>query len=152
MTPLLALLLVQSGKAPTATIKLAAPTATVGKEIKGTIKLVFPEGLHGYQNPPADEFENPIKVAVVEKTYKLVKVNYPVGTEFKITGAEKASMIYEGEIEIPFTLLATKPAAKNAKDVSFKIDYQLCSASNCWPPASLNIKVPLKVVAAPKKA
>jgi len=152
MTPLLALLLVQSGKAPTATIKLAAPTATVGKEIKGTIKLSFPEGFHGYQNPPADEFENPIKVAVVEKTYKLVKVNYPAGVEFKVVGAEKASLIYEGEIEIPFTLLATKPAAKNAKDVSFKIDYQLCNASSCWPPASLSIKVPLKVLPAAKKA
>jgi len=151
MTPLVALLLLQGGQAPTATIKLSAPTATVGKELKGTIKLSFPLGLHGYQNPPADEFENPIKLSISDKNYKLIKIEYPAGKEFKIQGAEKASLIYEGDIEIPFTLVPTKVQAKNVKAVMLKLGYQLCSSSYCWPPAALTLKAPLKVVAAPKK-
>ena len=145
-------LLMQGGK-PTATIKLTVPTAAVGQAVKGTLTLVLPEGLHGYQNPPADEFENPIKLAVVEKGFRLSKVDYPKGTEMKVAGADKPTMIYEGKVEIPFTVVATKPFPKNSVvNVNFKVEYQLCSMVNCWPPESLIVKAPLKVTAAPKKA
>ncbi|RYG23845.1 hypothetical protein EON82_12720 [bacterium] len=144
--------LVMQGEKPTATVKLAAPTATVGQAVKGTLTLVLPEGLHGYQNPPADEYENPITLRVVEKNFKLGKIEYPKGVELKMDGAEKPTKVYEGTVQIPFTLIATKPLAKGASTVGFKVDYQLCSMSSCWPPSSIVVKAPLKVVPAVKKA
>lgn len=150
---LLTMSLAMQGEKPTATVKLAAPTATVGQAVKGTLTLVLPEGLHGYQNPPADEYENPITLRVVEKNFKLGKIGYPKGVEIKMDGAEKPTKVYEGTIEIPFTLIATKPLPKNTvANVNFKVDYQLCSMSSCWPPSSLVVKAPLKVVPAVKKA
>ena len=149
----LALRLAMQGEKPTATVKLAAATAAVGQPVKGVLTLVLPEGLHGYQNPPADEYENPIKFAVVEKNFKLGKIDYPKGVDLKLDGQDKPSKVYEGTVEIPFTLIATKPFPKNAVvNVNFKVDYQLCSLSNCWPPASMIVKAPLKVVTVLKKA
>lgn len=149
MAPLVFLLALQA-EAPTATVKLATPSAVVGKPIQGVLTLTLPEGQHGYQNPPADQFENPIKLSVADAAFKMVKVSYPKGTPLSMAGADKPSMVYEGTVTIPFTLVATK-LPKGAA-VSFKVDYQLCTMSNCYPPTSLSVKAPLKVAPAPKKA
>ncbi len=144
--PLLALLVLQAEK-PTATITLDAKTVVVGKALKGTLTLTLPEGQHGYQNPPADEFENPITLKVVDKGFKLGKVEYPKGVELTMQGAEKPSKVYEGTIKIPFTLIATKPLPK-LSSIGFSVDYQLCTMNNCYPPSALTLKAPLKVMPA----
>lgn len=146
--PTLALILLAQGEKPTATVKLASATAIVGQPVKGTLTLTIPEGMHGYQNPPADEYENPIKLGIIESGFKLVKVAYPKGASMTMEGAQKPTMVYEGAISIPFTFVATKPAARA---VSFRIDYQLCTASSCFPPSSVVVKTAIKSVAAPKK-
>ena len=145
---LLAFLIVLQGDKPTATIKLDA--VVVGKPVKGVLTLTLPEGQHGYQNPPVDKYENPITLSVKDAGFKLGKVDYPKGVELKMEGAEKASRVYEGTITIPFTLVATKPAA-GLKTVSFKVAYQLCTMSNCYPPSDLVVKAPFKVAPKAKK-
>lgn len=150
---LLACLLAFQMPSPTVTVKLDAASAVVGRPVKGTLTLVLPEGMHGYQNPPADEFENPIKLSVTEIGFKLGKVAYPKGVSLAMAGAEKPSMVYEGTVRIPFTLFAVKPSPKGmTTNVNFKVEYQLCTMQNCYPPSSLIAKAPLKVAPAPKKA
>lgn len=149
---LLAFLVLQCEK-PAATIKLDAPSAVVGKPIHGVLTLTIPAGQHGYQNPPVDPYENPIKLSVIEVGFRLGKVDYPKGTELNVAGAEKPSRVYQGTVTIPFSLVPTKPSPKGAvTNVNFKVDYQLCTMSSCYPPASLVAKAPLKVAAALKKA
>ena len=148
LLPLLALAL--QSESPKATIKLDATTVAVGKPIKGTLTLTLPEGQHGYQNPPADPFENPIRLSVVEVGFKISKVEYPKGIELKMEGAEKPTRVYEGTVQIPFVLTASKiPSKATAIKVNFKVDYQLCTMSNCYPPSSLLVKAPLKVAKKP---
>ncbi len=142
----LPLLLVLLATKPVASVKLDLAAAKVGQTVKGVLTLTLPQGQHGYQNPPADEYENPIRLSLVEVGFKLGKVEYPKGTELKIAGAEKPSMVYEGTVTIPFSLVATKPSPKGATtNVNFKVDYQLCTMSNCYPPTSMVVKAPLKV-------
>lgn len=150
--PLIALLALRAEK-PTATVKLDAKAAAVGQPVKGVLTLVFPQGQHGYQNPPADKFENPITLKVIEAGFKLDKVAYPKGVELKLDGMEKPTKIYEGTIQIPFTLRTTKTLPKGGKvwNVNFQVDYQLCTMTSCFPPSSLVVKAPLQVTAAPKK-
>ena len=155
---LLALTLVQMDEKPTASVKLASGTATVGKPLKGTLTLAFPEGLHGYQNPPSDEFEIPIKITLAESGFKLGQVDYPKGVEMRMEGAEKPTKVYEGTIAIPFILSALPRPRTTPKSqpwdgkLSFKVDYQLCNATSCFPPGSITIRIPLKVAATPVKA
>lgn len=150
--PLLALTLLGfQSEQPTATIKFDATRAVAGKPIKGTLTLTLPEGQHGYQNPPADEFENPITLRVSEKGFKLGKVKYPKGVELKMDGAEKPSLVYEGKVTIPFVLTtALKPKTPTKVNVQFFVDYQLCTMSSCYPPSKLSLKAPLTVSPAAK--
>ena len=150
--PLLALSALLQNERPTAMFRLRTADAVVGKGLEGTLFLTIPEGLHGYQNPPSDEFENPITLRVTGKEFKLFNIRYPTGRDFKMTGAEKPSKVYEGAIEIPFYLIPTKPGRSS---VEFEIAYQFCNATSCFPPDTLRIAFPAKpilVAPAPKKA
>ena len=139
-------LLVLLAAKPVAMVKLDHAAAKVGQTVKGVLTLTLPPGQHGYQNPPADEYENPIRLSVMEIGFKLGKVEYPKGREMKIAGAEKPSKVYEGKVTIPFSLVPTQPSPKGyTTNVNFKVDYQLCTASNCYPPTSMVVKAPLKV-------
>lgn len=144
---LLAFVLVTQTEKPTATVKFDAAVAAVGKPLKGVLTVVLPEGLHGYQNPPAGEYDIPIKLSAADAAVKLTKIDYPKGQSMQIAGGDKPTMVYEGTIKIPFTLVAAKPHAKGVTAVSLKLDYQLCNMQNCFPPASITVKAPLKIVA-----
>lgn len=150
--PILSILaLALQSKQPTVAFRLHTADAVVGKGLSGTLFLTLPEGTHGYQNPPADEFENPIRLRVSGKGFKLYGVRYPRGKEFKVAGAEKVSKVYEGVIEVPFYLVPTAPGSRT---VTFEVDYQLCTEGSCYPPGTLKTVFPVKpfiIAPAPKK-
>ncbi len=141
---LLAFLLAYQSEKPTATVKFDAIAVAVGKPLKGVLTLVLPDGLHGYQNPPAGEFEIPIKLSVADAGYKLAKIDYPKGESMQAPGGDKPTMVYKGTVKIPFTLVVAK-VPKGLSGVSLRLDYQLCTMQNCFPPAFLTVKAPLKI-------
>ena len=148
MIPFVALLLLQN-QAPKVTLDLDSSDAVVGRGLRGTLVVEIPQGLHGYQNPPADEFENPIRVVSADKSFKIYKATYPKGVEFKMASAEKPSMVYEGTVRIPVILIPTAPGDRSLK---LKLEYQFCNANSCFPPDAVDVSMPIKVAPAPKKA
>jgi len=133
----------QGGTPPTATLKFDKPSAVPGATVTGTLTLTFAEGLHGYQNPPSDEFQIPVKIEVVEKGFTLVKASYPKGVDFSMAGETKPAKVYQGKITIPITLkAATKPGTYN---VNIRVNYQECNANSCFPPGVVVVKDALKV-------
>jgi DsbC/DsbD-like thiol-disulfide interchange protein len=150
LLPLLAVATAQGpDEAPTASLKFAKPSATANATVKATLSLTFADGLHGYQNPPAEDYQIPVNVSVVEKGFKLVKVTYPKGSDFTMEGEQKPAKVYEGTVQIPLELKAAAKAG--TYNVTIKVDYQQCNASSCFPPGSITTKAKLVVAAAPKK-
>lgn len=151
MLPLLAAAtaaLAQGGEPPKATLTFDKTSAAAGSVVKGTLTLTFAEGLHGYQNPPSDEFQIPVVVKVVENGFKLTKVSYPKGTDFTMAGEPKPAKVYQGTIKIPIEVqTSTKPANYN---VNVAINYQECNESSCFPPGTVTVKAPLTVTKAAK--
>ena len=132
---------------PKATLKFAKATAAPGEKVKATLTVVFATGLHGYQNPPALDYQIPVSVKVVEKGFTLAKANYPKGVEMTVAG--ELSRVYEGEVTIPLELKAsTKPGNYN---VNVQVNYQQCTESSCYPPNKVVAKAKL-VVKKEKKA
>src|SRR5690348_10112222 len=79
-------------------VKLVLPKeAKPGATVKGTVELTFAEGLHGYQNPPTDEYQIPVKVDAETKGFTL-KATYPKGIMKAIGGDPKPSAVYEGTV------------------------------------------------------
>lgn len=133
----------QGGTPPVATLKFASPSAKPGATVDATLTVSFGAGLHGYQNPPSDEYQIPVKVSIVEAGFKLIKASYPKGVDFMPVGETKPTKVYQGKITIPLKIKAgTKPASYS---VNVKLDYQECNDSACFQPASLIVKGTLVV-------
>ena len=128
-----------------------ATTVDLTKGVKAmvvTVNLTFAEGLHGYQNPPSDPFENPVKISISDKRFKIVKISYPKGVPFKQDDATKGSLVYMGSIAIPVSITVAKGAKiPSSFALPIKISYQQCSGSTCFPPTvtTLNVQVQTKL-------
>lgn len=139
----------QGATAPTVKLQFEKPKAATSSVVKATLTITFAEGLHGYQNPPAGEYEIPVQVSVIEKGFTLVKAAYPAGEEFTMLGADKPTKVYEGKITIPLTIKTS--AAPGTYNVNVKVDFQQCNTGTCFPPDKVVAKAQL-VVAKPTKA
>lgn len=120
------------------TVKVVAPkTIKAGAKAVVTLELAFEPGLHGYANPPSEDYQIPVKVSLgpkVAKSIKIVKVAYPKGTLASMAGEAKPSRVYEGVVKIPVTILVSKSGKYEAPIV---VSYQQCNDENCFPPAKV---------------
>jgi DsbC/DsbD-like thiol-disulfide interchange protein len=116
-------------------MKVTFPKAVkAGSKVKAMVEISFVEGLHGYQNPPSTEWQIPVKLSV-QKTIKVLKVEYPKGVPMKMAGDEKPSAVYEGTIKVPVWIIAPKTVGKNT--IKFILNYQQCNEETCFPPSSI---------------
>jgi DsbC/DsbD-like thiol-disulfide interchange protein len=113
-------------------VKMPVKVGAPGSTLKGKMIVTFAPGWHGYQNPPTNDYEIPLKIETKAPGFVL-KVNYPKGEMKEFAGSKTA--MYEGTVELPFVLkLPKKPGAVGIK---FDVIYQQCNSSSCLPPESL---------------
>jgi DsbC/DsbD-like thiol-disulfide interchange protein len=126
---------------PTVELKLSGKTAPSGGVLKGKVIVTFAPGWHGYQNPPKNDYEIPLKVDSAAKDLK-VKVSYPKGVLKEFQGSK--SLMYEGVVEIPVVVYLPKKIGPYT--VKLDVSYQQCDDSTCLPPGKLSLseKVTLK--------
>lgn len=135
---------------PTVTVSAPPKQVAAGSKITLTVTVTFGPGLHGYQNPPAQDYEIPVTVKIDGKEFKVVKIAYPAGVDTKMGGSEKPTKAYEGAIKIPITL--TAPAKIGAKNLKITVGYQQCDESTCFPPGDISATVKVNVVKKVAKA
>ena len=141
---------VAQGPRATATLRLDKSMVAAGATVTGHVSVTFPDGYHGYQNPPSEEFEIPVKVSLPKgSVFKIVKINYPKGAPMTVPGETKPSAVYSNTIDISVILKA--PAKVGTASLALSLDYQECNASSCLPPDSLPLSTSVKVTAAAKK-
>lgn len=135
---ILALAAAQAPK-PKATLAWSQTAVTGGSNLTGRLTIDLPAGHHAYPNPPAKDYNIPVKVVSDDKTVKMVKVTYPKG-ETKMAGGEMTS-VYEDKVVIPVEVKT--PAAKGKKTIRLKVSYQLCNETSCFPPTSMVVSQPV---------
>ena len=124
---------------PVVTGTLTKTSAQPGEVIDGTLKVVFAEGLHAYQNPQEDETIIPIKLTTT--TGELVEISYPKGEKKVLGGLTQALYVHGGTIEIPFKL--RMPETAGEQEVKIVFSYQQCDEVSCYRPGK--VETPFKV-------
>ncbi len=129
---------------------LSAKTAGPGAKVKGVVKLVFPDGIHAYQNPPSKDYMIPVVVAAKGKAFKLVSVSYPKGVSRPSAGEKSDVMVYEGTVQIP--VVVQMPAKSGKVAVSLKVSWQACNEADCFQPEEVVVTRVVNVAKPTKKA
>jgi hypothetical protein len=129
-------------------VKASSPkTVVAGKTFAMTLTVTFPEGLHGYQNPPTDPSLIPLSVASADKTFTISKVSYPEGKPEKVAGEDKPVNVYEGTIKV--TVIAKAPTKLGKAIFKLNVGYQECNAQSCFPPGTVPLTADVTVVKSP---
>ena len=133
-------------QAPTPTVSVSAPPKQVaaGGKLTLVVTVTFAPGYHGYQNPPASDYEIPVTVKIDGKEFKVTKVAYPAGIDATVGGSDKPTKAYEGSVKIPVTL--TAPVKVGAKSLKILVGFQQCDATTCFPPGEISSTVKINVV------
>ena len=118
------------------TVKLTLPKqAKPGAKVQAVVEITFAEGLHGYQNPPKEDYQIPVKVAFDCKGFVFAKPAYPKGVMRAIGGDPNPTPVYEGTLKIPVTV--TVPKKPGATEIKVTVSYQQCNDSACFPPSTV---------------
>jgi len=131
----------EAPNAPKVSVKLPT-TAKAGQTVNGTVLVTIASGLHAYQNPPSQDYMIPISVAVTTPGAKLKSAKYPAGKSAVFSGEN--TKVYEGTVRIPVSIVLPKKHGK--QQIAFKVHYQECNQSACFPPgdvvasAAINVK------------
>jgi len=148
----LALSVFASAQAPDPKVAVSAvpKEVAIGGQLKLTVTVTFAEGFHGYQNPPASEYEIPVVVKVDGKEFKLTKVIYPAGVDAKVAGSETPTKTYMGAVKIPVVI--TDPKKIGKKDLKILVSFQQCNEQSCMPPGEVASTVKVNIVKKVKKS
>ena len=120
---------------PKVELKLDSKRGVPGGTLKGKVLVTFAPGWHGYQNPPKNEFEIPLKVDSGTKDLKL-KATYPKGEPKEFAGTK--TMAYGGTVTIPIVL--SLPQKKGVFPFKLEVSYQQCNESSCLPPGKIVVQ------------
>lgn len=133
-------------QAPAPEVTLSAPPKAVaaGSKVKLTVTVTFADGLHGYQNPPKQEFEIPVTVKIDGKDFKLAKATYPPGEDATVGGGTTPTKTYAGTIKIPIEV--TVPKTVGSKSFKVLVSYQQCNEQACFPPDTVTVATKVNVV------
>lgn len=111
--------------------------------MRGVATVTFAPGLHGYQNPPSQDYMIPVTLASRTEGVPLRSVTYPRGV-VKMAGGEEAA-VYSGTIQIRFEF--TAPSTPGEKELVLDLGYQQCTDENCYPPENARTTLKYEVVA-----
>ncbi len=134
LIPLAAAIWAQGNTAPKLSV-VAPAHVTAGSNFKATANLTFAPGLHGYQNPPSEDYMIPVTASLQSQGFKLVKAHYPLGEDLQVGGEDKPVKMYSGTIAIALDILA--PSKPGSSKLAVNVNYQQCNATSCFAPADV---------------
>jgi thioredoxin:protein disulfide reductase len=134
-------------------VKLSQDKVPAGSTCYALLLLSIQNGWHINSATPADE--NLIGTSEEfgkKKGIEILDVHYPGGTEKKLDFAEEPLEVYEGRAQILLKILVTRDATPATYTIPVTVHYQACDDKVCLAPASVEVRLPLRVVSSATKA
>jgi hypothetical protein len=121
--------------------------ARPGQTFEVEIKFFVADGYHINSNKPTEEYMIPTRIEWQPSPLKHVSDAFPPAdmVAFKFSNGKKLS-VYEGgrSIKAKFTVPASGVSGKVDVDGIFK--YQACDHQACYPPAKVEIRIPVRIL------
>lgn len=108
------------------------------------LKLAMKPGYHTNSNKPAEDYLIPFKLTwETGGPLEVVEVVYPPGKMAKYEFSEKPISVLGGEFEVVTKFKRAANPALGPGFLSGKLRYQACNDKMCFPPKTVEIKLPV---------
>lgn len=119
---------------------------STGSSGEVTVHLVIQPGYHVNANPPTYPYLKATELKLgASAGISAGKVSYPKPVNRKFGFAEGPLDVYEGETDLRLVLMVEKSASKGQRSVPATIGIQACDDEVCYPPAVMNLMIPVTI-------
>jgi len=135
-----------SSSAQVVKINTLPAAITKGGSVDTTINLTVSPGYHVNANPATYPYliATEIKSGNVEGI-TAEQPTYPAAKRQKFEFAEEPLAVYEGAVDIKLPLKASSTGVAGERSLPITIRVQACDTEKCFPPATINTKIPVEV-------
>jgi thioredoxin:protein disulfide reductase len=132
--------------------KLSTDKAAAGSTFKVATILRITEGWHINSHTPTYDYLIGTTLEPLQREGVIVTdVRYPAGVKIKFGFAEDSLSVYEGSPVIFFTVKLSEKVQPGKDTVRARVEVQACNNQVCLAPASIDVMIPLEIVAASER-
>ncbi len=115
-------------------------------EAQAVLKLSMRPGYHANSDKPSEDYLIPLRLTWDAKApVEAVEILYPKAKLEKFEFTEKPISVVDGDFEIVTRLRRAPSAAPGPAFLAGKLRYQACNDKMCFPPRTIDVKVPLLI-------
>lgn len=124
------------------------PKQSVKKNAEFTAKVdvQLRPGYHVNSNTPSDDYLIPLRLTWAASPLDVQQVSYPKPSMEKYDFSEKPISVFSGGFAITTRFRIPAGAAPGMMIVTGKLRYQACSNKECFPPKTIEVKLPVDIV------
>jgi thiol:disulfide interchange protein DsbD len=131
-------------------LSIATPpriTMKAGEVAQVTLSVKVATGYHANSNTPADSFLIPMKLTWNAEPLSAGQVVFPKSQTEKLGFSAKPASVFTGDFNIVTRFKVAADARPGTNSVTGKLHYQACDDRSCLPPVTIEVSVPLEIVA-----
>jgi DsbC/DsbD-like thiol-disulfide interchange protein len=115
-------------------------------EARVALQLSMRPGYHANSDKPSEDYLIPMRLTWDSKgPVEAAEIVYPKAKMQKFEFTEKPISVVDGDFEIVTRLRRAPNAMPGPAFLSGKLRYQACNDKMCFPPKTIDVKVPLLV-------
>jgi hypothetical protein len=120
---------------------------TVKRGATATVKVTatLSDGFHLNSHTPAEDYLIPLTLKWKAGPVEAGEISYPNPQMVKVPFQEKPLSALTGKFEIATKFKVAAGATVGPVTVTGKLRYQACNDKSCFPPKSVDVKVPVEV-------
>ena len=103
----------------------------------------LPPGCHTNSDKPNEAYLIPLKLAWNPGALEMVSITFPKPSLEKYDFSEQPLSVFSGAFEIATEFRRGPSAAPGPASLSGKLRYQACNEKMCYPPKTVEVKLPL---------
>ena len=113
--------------------------------VHAKIKVSLQAGFHANSNTPSEEYLIPLRRIWTRGPLESVEVTYPKPPMEKYEFSAKPLSVFTGAFEIGTSFKAAADAPVGPGILAGKLRYQACNNKACFPPKTVDVKLPFSV-------
>jgi len=122
-----------------------AVAAKRGATAQAGVKVSLKPGFHVNSNTPSEDYLIPLKLTWTPGPLDSPVVAYPKPMMEKYDFSDKPISVFTGDFELSTSFKVPTNAPVGPAMMAGKLRYQACNNKSCFPPKTLDVKLPVQV-------
>lgn len=130
-------------------LTVVAPPKLLAKKntaVTAKVTVQLRNGYHVNSNTPSDDYLIPLRLTWTAAPLEMKSVAYPKPKMEKYEFSEKPLSVFTGDFDLVTTFQVPANANTGMQVLSGKVRYQACTHKECFPPKTVEVKLPVDIV------